>query len=602
MKKNSLVKIDDMIYRILDEDEGNLFIINCSDGTMPKWIPKNEFGNYEELGECEFGKQEKIEELGAKERTTAYNRYAMIAQILKVVSNERMRCDTLARVSEENNVSKKTLRKYLCLYLVYQNVAALAPQKHDKTLTKNEKNMRWALNKFFYTKNKNSLKTAYTFMLKEKYCDTSGTLLSEYPSFHQFRYFYRKHKSIQTYYISRNGLTNYQRNNRPLTGNGIQEFAPSIGFGMLDATVCDIYLVNEAGSIIGRPILTACVDAFSGLCCGYSLSWEGGVYSLRNLMMNVIADKVEWCKRFGISIQEEDWNCRALPGVLVTDKGAEYISETFEQIAELGVRVINLPSYRPELKGAVEKFFDLVQEEYKKHLKGKGVIEPDFNERGAHDYRLDACLTMESFEKIILHCIIYYNTGRVVESFPYTPEMINDSVQPFSCSIWNWEKEKMGDNLIEVSSQQLILALLPRKMGKFSRSGLRVNNLRYHKEKCTEMYLKGDTAVVAYNPDDVSCVWLIENGKYTQFDLIEERFKGKKLEDVQALQNAQKQIVKKAIPNNLQAQINLAEHIQVISEAGNTHMTVKMKDMRATRRKEQGKRRVDFMKEAITNV
>lgn len=602
MKKNSLVKIDDMIYRILDEDEGNLFIINCSDGTMPKWIPKNEFGNYEELGECEFGKQEKIEELGAKERTTAYNRYAMIAQILKVVSNERMRCDTLARVSEENNVSKKTLRKYLCLYLVYQNVAALAPQKHDKTLTKNEKNMRWALNKFFYTKNKNSLKTAYTFMLKEKYCDTSGTLLSEYPSFHQFRYFYRKHKSIQTYYISRNGLTNYQRNNRPLTGNGIQEFAPSIGFGMLDATVCDIYLVNEAGSIIGRPILTACVDAFSGLCCGYSLSWEGGVYSLRNLMMNVIADKVEWCKRFGISIQEEDWNCRALPGVLVTDKGAEYISETFEQIAELGVRVINLPSYRPELKGAVEKFFDLVQEEYKKHLKGKGVIEPDFNERGAHDYRLDACLTMESFEKIILHCIIYYNTGRVVESFPYTPEMINDSVQPFSCSIWNWEKEKMGDNLIEVSSQQLILALLPRKMGKFSRSGLRVNNLRYHKEKCTEMYLKGDTAVVAYNPDDVSCVWLIENGKYTQFDLIEERFKGKKLEDVQALQNAQKQIVKKAIPNNLQAQINLAEHIQVISEAGNTHMTVKMKDIRSTRRKEQGKRRVDFMKEAITNV
>lgn len=50
---------------------------------------------------------------------------------------------------------------------------------------------------------------------------------------------------------------------------------------------------------------------------------------------------------------------------------------------------INLPAYRPELKGAVEKFFDLVQGNYKKHLKGKGVIEPDYQERGAHDYRKD---------------------------------------------------------------------------------------------------------------------------------------------------------------------------------------------------------------------
>ena len=71
-------------------------------------------------------------------------------------------------------------------------------------------------------------------------------------------------------------------------------------------------------------ILTACVDAYSGMCCGYSLSWEGGVYSLRNLMINVIADKVEWCRRFGIGIKEANWNCNQLPATLVTDMGAEY--------------------------------------------------------------------------------------------------------------------------------------------------------------------------------------------------------------------------------------------------------------------------------------
>ena len=74
--------------------------------------------------------------------------------------------------------------------------------------------------------------------------------------------------------------------------------------------------------------------------------------------------------------------------------GTEYTSENFGQITELGVTIQNLPAYRPELKGQVEKFFDLIQSEYKKHLKGRGVIEPDYRERGAHDYRKDACLTM----------------------------------------------------------------------------------------------------------------------------------------------------------------------------------------------------------------
>ena len=153
------------------------------------------------------------------------------------------------------------------------------------------------------------------------------------------------------------------------------------------------------------------MDAYSGLCCGYSLSWEGGVYSLSSLMLNVIADKKQWCKKFGIRIDKADWDCDRLPATLITDMGKEYASETFEQISDLGVTVINLPPYRPELKGMVEKFFDVIQNLYKPHLNGKGVIESDFQERGGHDYRKDACLTMDAFEKIVIRCIIHYNTN-----------------------------------------------------------------------------------------------------------------------------------------------------------------------------------------------
>ena len=203
-------------------------------------------------------------------------------------------------------------------------------------------------------------------------------------------------------------------------------------------------------------------------------------------MTNIITNKIVLCKKFGIDITADDWDCDKLPATLVTDMGKEYVSTTFEQIADLGVTVVNLPTYRPELKGLVEKFFDVVQSLYKPHLKGKGVINPDFQERGAKDYRKEACLTMAEFEKIIIKCILHYNTKRVIENFPYSEDMISEGVKPYSNCIWNYAVNQAGANLIPIDYDTLVLTLLPRTNGKFTRKGLIVNGLRYKHEKYTE--------------------------------------------------------------------------------------------------------------------
>lgn len=607
MKKYDLLRSGDNIIRVLEVQDNRVLVIDCIKRTTPVWVKAADLDSYSECTSSELSEitgviTADVYALDADQRKTMYERHTMIAPILSFVADDRMRSRLICSVAEEHGVSKQTIRGYLCLYLSYMDVAALAPRRREdeRALTQDEKNIRWALNKFFYTTKKHSLMTAYTMMLKEKYCDTLGTLTEEYPSFYQFRYFYRKTRNLQNFYISRNGLKNYQRNNRPLTGDGVQEFAPTVGTGMFDATVCDIYLVNDSGSLVGRPILTACVDAYSGLCCGYSLSWEGGVYSLRGLMLNIIADKVDWCQKFGISIHREDWDCDMLPASFITDMGSEYTSGNFEQIAELGVKVVNLPSYRPELKGLIEKFFDLIQESYKKHLKGKGVIEPDYQERGAHDYRKDACLTMADFEKIILHCIIYYNSQRIIESFPYTEAMIEADVKPYASQIWNWGKSQIGANLIEIGKRELMLTLLPRTTGKFSRSGLKVNKLRYHCEGYTERYLSGGDVTVAYNPEDVSSVWVLEDSSYIEFTIIESRFEGKDLTAVQELQTSQRTIAKGAVRDNLQAQINLAQHIEAIAGSGAGRGDVHMKNIRSIRRREQIKHHRDYMKEGTS--
>lgn len=299
------------IFRVLAVEAEQVLVIDCIKKTMPVWIELGKLNDFVEEKEMQESNQsgetdiDILEEYSPDIKKIIYQRYNIISTILPFVSDEAMRSGLIAKMAEEHGISKQSVRKYLCEYLASQDIRSLAPQERNtqRALTRDEKNMRKALNKYYYTTKKRTLKNVYTLMLKDSYCDTDGKLFLVYPSFYQFRYFFRKYNKKQTEYISRNGLSYYQRNQRPLVGDGVQAFAPCVGVGMLDATTLDIYLINEAGGIVGRPILTACVDAYSGLCCGYSLSWEGGTYSLRNLMLNVITDKVEHCRSFGIELQ-----------------------------------------------------------------------------------------------------------------------------------------------------------------------------------------------------------------------------------------------------------------------------------------------------------
>lgn len=606
LKRWSLISCHDEIYRIMDIDcvHELVCIINCIDRTMPRWIELKDIECFKKCNEQILIKQTNCtppceEDLTQSDKRIMHQRYMMISPIISFISDIKRRADLINRVSEDSKISKQTIRKYLCLFLTYNNITVLAPKRNSKVyqLSDDEKNIRWALNKYFYSTKKHSLNSTYIYMLKEKYCDSSGQLKTQYPSFYQFRYFYRKTKKMQNYYISRNGLSNYQRNNRPLLGESVQAYSQFIGMGLLDATVCDIYLVNEAGNLAGRPLLTACIDAYSGLCCGYSLTWEGGMYSVRNLMINVVTDKQKWCEQFGICIEKNMWDSNQLPSILVSDMGAEYKSKNFEQITELGVTLINLPPYRPELKGTVEKFFDIIQNLYKIKLKGKGVIEPDFQKRGIHDYRKDACLTIEEFEKIIIRCIIYYNCERLLKRFPYTEEMIHSHVKPFSNTIWNWNKELNPNNLITVSAKKIILTLLPRTTGKFSRSGLQVNKIRY---KCdeynyTEKYLSGGDITVAYNPESVSTVWVIDEGKYIPFHIIEQIYANKTIDEVADIKKRKQNIINNEKVNENQSKINLLAYMDSIINTVQNSNNVNIRSISKTRKQEQNRKHIDFI-------
>ena len=203
MKKYDLLQSDDSIIRVLVVQGDRVLIIDCIKRTMPVWVERNTLESYSEctsgeLSESTGGVVVGVDDLDADQRKTMYERYTMVAPVLSFVADDRMRSRLICSVAEDHRVSTQTVRSYLCLYLAYMDVTALAPKRREdeRALTQDEKNIRWALNKFFYTTKKHSLMTAYTMMLKEKYCDGLGVLAEEYPSFYQFRYFYRKTRSV----------------------------------------------------------------------------------------------------------------------------------------------------------------------------------------------------------------------------------------------------------------------------------------------------------------------------------------------------------------------------------------------------------------------
>jgi hypothetical protein len=215
---------------------------------------------------------------------------------------------------------------------------------------------------------------------------------------------------------------------------------------------------------------------------------------------------------------------------------------------------------------------------------------PDFQERGAHDYRKDACLTLEEFERIVVRCIVHYNSERVISDYPYTDEMIQAHLRPYACDIWNWKLQESGTNLIAASEKEIALTLFPRTDGKFTRYGLVVNRLRYHRDGYKDEYLKGGNCTVAYNPDDVSHIWLKTDNGFEEFSIIETMYTGKTLTEVAEKKQNQDVLIKSEAEGALQAKIQLMAFIENAVEHSTPPPNTSIKGIREKRQSEKRKK------------
>ena len=406
------------------------------------------------------------------------------------VMDRQYRLQVSRDIAERHSTTPRTVLKLYYRYLATGQL--LSPKARAPSVNSD---YEWAIRTFYFSAKKLSLRSAYEMMLLQRYTDFEGNLAPTRPTYGSFRaYFYSRnfHKSPRKI-IARDGLTHYQRNCQPAFGSA-SEWKKRPGSFQMDATEADIYLRSPGGEPF-RPYIYLAVDSATQLIAGV---WAGEAcdeLSVMRCLENACRDKAEWCGQHGVIITPEQWPSHGLPYEVITDKGREFCGGRMRDLCRrYGVELIAQAPFRPDRKGLVEQAFHLLQERYKPLLRGKGVIEPDAQERWAVDYRSQAVLTLEDFIQVLIHCTVYLNSGRTLSS-GYTPAQLWQSSAP---------------QLLDVDAEELYLLSLPRAAAKLTRKGLRVNGILYVPTDMEGMYL-GDTLTLAYNPANLSRVYLAEH-------------------------------------------------------------------------------------------
>ncbi len=444
-----------------------------------------------------------------------------------------------------------------------------------------KKHFELSINKYYRNKKKPSLTETYTLMLKDFYSDRyvenndvkykvwDESLI---PSYQQFYYWFRKTKDVQKDIVFRESEKEFNLKHRQLLSNSTQETdGPGTRF-QVDATIADIYLVSSLNRnrVIGRPVVYAIIDVFSRMITGIYVglegpSWIGAMMALDNM----IANKVEYCREYGIEISEEQWSCRHLPEIIIADRG-EFEGYNVENlINNLNIKIENTSPYRGDLKGIVERSFRTTNEKIKH--KTPGAIQKEFRKRGDRDYRLDATLTLEEFTKIYINIVLHHNS-KIIDKYPMDKEMIADEITAAPINLWNWGIKNRKGRLKTVDREVLRLNILPKGKASISRAGIRFKGLYYSSDKAVKeqwfVNLKVRNIEVVYDPRNMSKIYIPYNNglDYDECYLIDTslQYKDCLLEEIIFNEELDSELKDKALREQNQNNIDLEKEIDKI--------------------------------------
>lgn len=295
------------------------------------------------------------------------------------------------------------------------NLAGVGAIINDHT----ERLFRRAIEKYLLTDKKNNIPFAYR-RFRDIYENYHPDIAKEeIPTQRQMQHFYQREYKQVNVIQKRASSIEFAKDIRPLSSTAnTNVLGPGSRFE-IDATIADIYVVSnsERRNIIGRPVIYMVIDVFSRMVAGFYVGVESPSYATAmQALTHALTDKVTYCKKHGFDIEYEDWPVVGLPDAILADRG-ELLGHQIESLERsFSVRIENTPPYRGDAKGIVERSFKTHQAIFKTYAPGI-VTGTKIKKQGDKDYRLEATLTLNEFNEIILASVLYHNRFHVMAKY-----------------------------------------------------------------------------------------------------------------------------------------------------------------------------------------
>lgn len=484
-----------------------------------------------------------------------------------------------------------------------------------------KQNFRHAIEKYYLTTKKIPLTDVYKMLIRKFYVDDyyyedgapKLVIKNKIPTFGQFRYWYLKEYTASESTLARQGRKKYEKDFREVLGSSTFEaFGPGYRF-QIDATIADFYLISSYNPdwIIGRPVLYVVIDVFSRLITGMYVgvegpSWMGAMMALEN----TVSDKVEFCKKYGITITKGMWPSEHLPEVLLADRGELEGYNIERLVSAFSLHVENTSPYRADWKGIVEKKFDSLQQNLKPFV--PGYVQKDFQERGTRDYRLESKLTLETFTKIMIKEIIKYNTSHYLSGYLRDEQMIKDDIKPVPIELWSWGVKNRSGKLRFIPQNLVRLHLLPQDSATITYKGIRFKGMYYSCEKAlkegwfSNARQKGNWKVtITYDPRNVSYIymWNGQDGQIEECFLLDhqERYLNKSINDIELLLDNERKMKRQSEHGQLGVDVSFMADVEEIvkkaskeankNQSDNLSKSERIKSIRDNRKREREEKR-----------
>jgi putative transposase len=399
---------------------------------------------------------------------------------------------------------------------------------------------------------------------EERYLD-----FRKFISIDQFTYHFKKLVNW-TRWVEIQTSAKHVQNNHDITRGKAQEnsIGPSDTYE-IDATTLNIYVVSRINSrgtyieseVIGRPYLYFVVDTFSSMIVGYCITLKRGVTAVKQALFNAFTDKVEFCAKYGIQIDKEDWPCQHVCVRLLCDRAGEYTTTLYDDMlaADLQLETITFATaYLSKRKGTVEVNFDSQDKVLFQRL--EGAVKPNYAKDAVHPSNY-AIHDIDSLNRLIIESILSFNRQRMNHSRLQSFDLF-EGVKPTPLALWNKHISKRMSGGNRKPKKLVMYAMLEQEEAKVSLNGILISSSKLvyrtlHKgfqEWQQEVGFRGKekpSIMVRVNKNDPRYAWYLSeqfDRKIIEFTLAshDERFEELIAEEL----IQQKQIEKKRLSIN----------------------------------------------------